>query len=213
MRTVAAILKAFAAAKRLLLIIYILYLINELWSSYNKLMQILATSLENCPIFSLQSGRVIGFIKSIIIDPNILKVVVFRISLPGKNKPLFLLADLVIASNKNIISIRREEDVSKGNDLLRQKKFIDEKVTLFRYLAMTQGGQRIGRIEDYRFENQTFYITKLHVKINPLQRLWLSNRIVDREDIIEVKNKKVIIKDGLSKSQIRLKSTLPVKNT
>lgn len=176
-------------------------------------MQILATGLNNCPIFNIQSSRIVGFIKFPLVDPSSLKVVIFCVNAPHEKSPHYLLSNSAIINNQNVITIRREDDISEADELVRYKKLISDQPTLLRYTVITQSGRKIGRVEDYRFESQTCFITKLHIRVNPWQRLWLDNRIIDRVDIAEITDKKVIIREGLSKNRVRLKSTLPVKNS
>lgn len=176
-------------------------------------MQILATSLQNCPILNIQSSRIVGVVKKPIVDPKTLKIVAFSVDLKGLKPQLYLLANAAMISSPNLVTIRHDSDLSVSEDLVRNADQIKSNISLFNFQTITQARRKLGRVEDYRFENETFLITKLHIKANPLQRIWIENRIIDRRDIVEVTHNKVIIRDNLSKNQIRLKTTLPAKNS
>ena len=69
-------------------------------------------------------------------------------------------------------------------------------------MVYTVSKQKVGKVSDYAVEVETMYIQKLYVSQSLLKNFKLSSLSVDRSQIQEITDNRVIIQDLVSGSQI-----------
>lgn len=177
---------------------------------YNKAMQTLASTLIGTNVFSVHAGHNIGKVKGWLVEPKDLKLAFLKVS---TEEGTFYLQSEDIRSlgvgSKKLVIIDSQEKLSEKDDLVRHKEMLEKGSDLLGYKVQTSSKKNIGKIKDLSIDCQDLYIQKLHVKAKFPQRLIKERLLIDRNDIVAIKNKTVVIKDGFIKSQSTIKKALP----
>ncbi len=157
----------------------------------------LRTTLVNTPILSLRTGGSVATSTGEIINPNNLKIEGLFCQDRFEKKQLILVALEIREILANGIVVNDHEVLSEEEDLIRLKELIELRFELVGKAVYTESKQRIGKVVDYAFDDQSLYIQKLYVARSILKSLNTGQLSVDRNEIIEITNKKIIVKDIL----------------
>lgn len=158
----------------------------------------LSQTIINQPVLSLRTGGPVGVAYQPIIDPNNLSVVGFYCQDPHKPKqPLVLLSQDIREWIPQGFAINDYEVLSEPDELVRLKKTLDIEFELLNKPVYTQSKKRLGKVNDYAIDEESFHIQKLYVSQNILKNFTGATLSVDRNQIIEITNKRIIIKDPL----------------
>ena len=82
-------------------------------------------------------------------------------------------------------------------DLVRLKDILQISFTLIGKPVVTVSKERIGKVSDYATEIETMYIQKIYVSQSLLKSLSGGNLGVDRSQINEITDRKIIINEPL----------------
>ncbi len=146
---------------------------------------------------SLRTGQQVATALEPIINPSNLKIEGFyctdRFS---KDELVLLYQDIrdVIAQG---FVIDDHDVLTSADELVRLKKTIDIAFTLVGKPVETVDKQYIGKVSDYATEIETMYIQKLYVSQSMFKNLTGGNLGVDRNQINEITDKKIIINELL----------------
>ncbi len=146
----------------------------------------------NRAILSLHTGGKVGVASNPIINPNNLKVEGWYI-VNHMQKGDFILPAMEVRDfiTKGIV-VNDYESMTPTEDMIRLKPILDIKFSLIGKVVVTESKHRVGKVSDYAVDDG-FFIQKIYV-VPPLYRgLTGSPRIIDRECIIEITDKKIII--------------------
>jgi hypothetical protein len=152
----------------------------------------LSSSLANRPVISLRTGSQIAIAEIPIINPHNLKILGWWCDGPDGRQ--VLLADEVRDFVPDGIAVNNEESLSDPADLIRHKEVLDINFELMNKLVRTKR-QRIGRVDDFSY-NEGMFVQKLYVA-RPLRKVFSAEDtlIIDREQIIEVTDKYIMVRD------------------
>lgn len=176
-------------------------------------MQLLATELIKSDILSLRHGGPIGVVDKILLNETNLRVRLLAVALSGEKKLSYLQPnDIRLSENKKII-VDSEEVFTAKEDLIRDRTTIEQNITLFNLPVVTVSDKKLGRVEDFTFDNNGYLVTKLHVQASLLQNLVHHNLIIDRSDIVDIKPDKVIVRDAYANGKQMMTNVLPAKNS
>ncbi len=158
----------------------------------------LSGALVNRPVMSLRTGGQIAMTVAAIINPNNLKIEGFYCQdNQDKKRPLILLyQDIRDIIPKGIV-VNDHEVLAEPNDLVRMKKIMDINFELIGKPVVTTGKERLGKVNDYAAEVSTMYIQKLYVGQSILKSLTSGSLSVDRTQIVEITNRKIVIQELL----------------
>lgn len=158
----------------------------------------LQNSFLNLPILSLRNGAQIALTTGFVINPNNLKVDAFFCKQPKKNSPeLILLAQDIRDFMPRGIAVNDDSALSDPEDLVRLKDFIKLRFEPIGKKVVTMSGDNIGKVSDYAIDEQSFYIQKLYTSKSIIMNLAGGSLSIDRSQINEITDKKIIIKDLL----------------
>lgn len=170
----------------------------------------LSGSLLNQPVMSLRTGGQIATIISAIINPNNLKIEGFycRDTL-DKKKPLVLLyQDIRDVIAKGVV-VNDHEVLAQPDDLVRLKKIMDIGFELIGKPVVTASKERLGKVNDYAVETTTMYVQKLYVGQSLIKSLTGGSLSVDRTQIVEITNRKIVIQDILQGESAAAPAAVP----
>lgn len=161
----------------------------------------LSASLLNRPVMSLRTGGVVATTESAIINPNNLKIEGFfcqdRFS---KEKLVLLTQDIRDSINEGFV-VNDHDVLSEQEELVRLKPVIELQFELMGKHVETTAKQKVGKVSDFAADSETFYIQKLYVGQSLLKSLSSGQLSVDRTQIVEITNRRVVIKELLQPVQ------------
>lgn len=166
----------------------------------------LAHSLLNQSIVSLRSGGVVAHVERAIINPDNLKIEGFYCTDSRSREQLILLVQDIRDIVPHGIVIDDHNVLSEASELVRLKQVLELQFELIGKPVQTVKKQKIGKVNDYAVDDGSFYVQKLYVERSLLKSLSNGQLSIDRAEIVEVTDKRVIIKE----LQKTAKSGVPV---
>lgn len=157
----------------------------------------LSESLLNKPVMSLRTGQQVGTVHTPIINPNNLKIEGFYCSDRFSKEELVLLYQDIRDVIPQGFVIDDHDVLTSPEDLVRLKETMDIGFTLIGKPVITLSKQRVGKVSDYATEIETMYVQKIYVTQNLLKSLSGGNLGVDRSQINEITDRKIVINDLL----------------
>ncbi len=176
-------------------------------------MLINGSKLNNLKILSLHVGGPIASIKRAIVDPNNLKIIAFDVGGPiirnGEAGNVLDVADIREVANIGLI-IDSTDDLVEQEDVIRIDNIMKLNFNLVGLKVRTKKGDKLGKVEDYVLDTETFTIHQLIVH-RPAAKAFLDPElIIPRSEIVEINDYEVIVKD--EKKTAKKKATAPKKD-
>lgn len=166
-------------------------------------------SLCEVPVLSLRTGGRIGKAKRLIVNPNNLKIVGWYVDDKFSHSELILLADDVRdISNKGII-IDDHEVLSSPDELIRLKQILEIDYDLLDKKVVSEHGRKYGKISDYSIETKGLFVKKIYASQTIMKNFTGGNLSIDRTQIIEITDTKIIIADSIDKATVAARSASP----
>lgn len=169
----------------------------------------LSKSLINQPVMSLRTGGQVATATTPIVNPNNLKIEGWYCQDRFSKKTLVLLSQDVRDVLKQGLVVDDHDNLTEPEELIRLKDILDLGFELLNKQVVTVNHQRMGKVTDFAVEIETFYIQKIYLSQSLIKNLSGGNLGVDRNQIVEITNRKIVIEDPLKpvKSQA---ATAPV---
>jgi len=152
---------------------------------------------------SLRTGGPVAYIDSIIINPHNLRVEGWYVTDRFSKEKLVLRYQDVREVIKRGIVVNDHDVLTPAAELVRLQDIMDLAFVL-NDKPVYQGNRKIGKVTDYAVEVESFFIQKLYVGQNLLKSL-SGDTVIDRQQIVEVTPKKVVVKGTEVKSFAPLK--------
>ena len=161
-------------------------------------MQVLSSSLLQRPVMSLRTNSRIATTVGALINPNNLKIEGFycQDSLDKKLQLILLSQDIRDILPVGIV-VNDHDVLADPKELVRLKDIIKINFELFGKPVVTESKKRLGKISDFSTDLQSLYIQKLYVSQSVIKSLTGGNVGIDRSQIVEITNKKIIVRDPL----------------
>ena len=149
------------------------------------------------PVLSLRAGAPVAWSTAPIINPRNLKIEGFYCVDTLDKATLILLVQDIRELNKQGFIIDDHDVLVTTEDVVRLQDVLNFQFELYKKAVETVGKDKIGRVTDYAVETSSMYIQKLYVS-QPLWRNLAGGALsVDRSQVVEVTNKRIIINDLL----------------
>jgi len=156
----------------------------------------LSGSLLNRPILSLRTGGLVGNTLGPIINPLNLKIEGFYChdNFDRKKKMVLLSQDIrdVIAQG---IVVNDHESLSDPSELVRLKDTMTINFDIMSKHVVTTSKQKMGKVVDFAVDIDSMYIQKIYVAQSVFRSIARNNYGIDRTQIVEINDKKIIIHD------------------
>lgn len=161
----------------------------------------LSNNYTNRSILSLRTGGLIGVASMPIINPDNLKVEGWYAQnhfekgdfiLPAREIRDFIAKGLVVDDH---------DALTHPDDMVRMKSVIDIRFDLIGKSVVSENRKRLGKIADYAVDESSYYIQKLYVTPSLLKGITNEQFIIDRSQIVEITNKKIVVQDPSVKSR------------
>lgn len=152
---------------------------------------------------SLRTGQPVATTTGALINPNNLKIEGFYcVDRFDRSELLLLYQDIRDVITQGFV-INDHDVLARPDDLVRLKKLIDLRFELKGMQVVTVSRQRLGKVSDYAVEVETMYIQKFYVTQGFMKSLTGGNLGIDRSQVNEITNTKVIVLDPLQGGAIR----------
>lgn len=168
----------------------------------------LSLSFTNQPIMSLRTGTEVSRAYGPIINPNNLKIEGFYCQDPNnrKNSVVLLNQDVRDIIPQGIV-VNDADVLTDPSELVRLKEIINYHFELLGKVVVDSDGKKIGKVEDYSVDIESLYIQKLYVGQSLFKSLNGGNLGIDRNDILEITEKKIVIRESMRKAPMRAGAT------
>lgn len=157
----------------------------------------LSATLINRPILSLRTGGTVGQTLQPIINPNNLKIEGFYCQDKFNKGTSVLLAQEIRDLIAQGIVVNDHDAMSDPEELVRLKDVLDLKFEILGKPVVTVSKERVGKVNDFAADGNTLYIQKIYVGQPILKSLSGGQLSVDRSQIVEITNRKIVIQDLL----------------
>ena len=173
-------------------------MVNSPFGCYTVVMQVLSATLLQRPIMSLRTGSRIATTTGALINPNNLKIEGFYCQdTVDKKMQLVLLAQDIRDILPAGLVVNDHDVLAAPKDLVRLKEIMNINFELFGKPVITEGKKKLGKVNDFATDMDSLYIQKLYVSQSVIKSLTGGNMGIDRSQIVEITNKKIIVKDPL----------------
>ncbi|MEX0919559.1 MAG: hypothetical protein WDZ32_00260 [Candidatus Saccharimonadales bacterium] len=159
-------------------------------------MLIPSRQLTSHSLTSLHTGRSLGAISQAIIDPFKLKVVGFY--LQGDSR--LLMVDDIREISGSKVALDSEDILAEAEDLLRHQEILDINYQLIGKKAVTRSNEKLGKVDEYVIDNLSWDIAKIHIRQPMWRNLTNGILIVDKQQIVELKENSVVVEDTVIRS-------------
>lgn len=160
----------------------------------------LSNALINRPIMSLRTGTQVATATLPIINPNNLKIEGFYcLDSQKRNHQLILVAQDVRDILPQGIVVNDYDVLSEPEDLVRLKQVIGWHFNPIGMTVVSASNRRLGKVEDYATELESLYIQKLYAGQSIFKSFTGGNLGIDRTQIVEITDKKIVVQDPLQK--------------
>jgi sporulation protein YlmC with PRC-barrel domain len=163
-------------------------------------------STPGTSILSLRTGSPIATIISPVINPNNLYIEGWHVEDSRSRQPLILLSKDIRDVLPQGFAVNDHEVLSSPDELIRLEELIKLRFELLGLKVTSESGSRYGKINDYAFETKNLYVQKLYVAQSLVKNFSGGTLSIDRSQIIEVTNRRVIIEEPTDKSRVRAPS-------
>lgn len=156
----------------------------------------LSGALINRPVLSLRTGTAVGTAERPIINPNNLKIEGFYCTdrFDKKGHRILLYQDVRDVMKQGLV-VDDHEAMTDPDELVRLQDVMKINFDLIGKPVVTESKERIGKVSDFATEVETMYIQKLYVA-QPLRKSLTGGSLsVDRSQIIEITNRRIVIQD------------------
>lgn len=157
----------------------------------------LSESLLNKPVMSLRTGQPVATAVEPIINPNNLKIEGFYCTDRFSKDELILLYQDIRDVIPQGFVVDDHDVLVPPSELVRLKNVMEIGFTLVGKPVETVSKAHVGKVSDYATEMETMYIQKLYVSQSVFKSFTGGNLGVDRTQINEITDKKIIINELL----------------
>ncbi len=152
----------------------------------------MSSSLYNQSVLSVRDGHPIAKAIEPIIDPNNLKIVGWWCE--GAGGRTVLLAEDIREKMPQGLVVNETSALTHPEDLVRHQEILKINFTLKDKPVKTKR-QKLGRVRDYCY-NEGLFVQKLYIERSLLKVLGSDTLIIDRQQIIEITDKFILVNDS-----------------
>lgn len=169
----------------------------------------LSTTFIDKPIMSLRTGAKVATTVSPLINPNNLKIEAFYCQDTRSRQQLVLLTQDIRDIISQGLVINDHDVLSEPEDLVRLRKVMEIDLQIMGMPVVTVNKRKIGKINDYAVDTLTLYIQKLYVAQPLMKSLSGGQLSVDRNQIVEITSRKIVVQEPLQPTKARIQATAP----
>lgn len=148
-------------------------------------------------VMSLRTGTAVAQVTRPIINPNNLKIEGFYCNDTYSKQELVLLYQDIRELLPQGFVIDDHDVLAIPGELIRLRDVIDLNFKLTGLQVVADDKQKIGKVDDYATEVETMFIQKIYVGRSVFKSFATGQLSVDRTQIIEITNTRILIQNPL----------------
>ena len=157
----------------------------------------LSSTFANKAVMSLRTGTPVASVGRPIINPDNLKIEGFYCEdIFNKTQLVLLYQDIREMLPQGFV-VDDIDVLSAPAELIRLKDVMELNFELIGKPVETHSREKVGKVNDYATEIETMYVQKIYVSRSVFKSLTTGQLSIDRSNIIEVTNRRIIINDLL----------------
>lgn len=157
-------------------------------------MLLLSEALRDIPVMSLQTGTQLAQTNEEIIDPKDLTIIACYVVGEGLDSdPTVLFMNDIREAGELGFIIDDSTNLMPLEGLVRLQEVIDGQFSLIGARVMDIRGNKIGKVTDYSFNPADYTVQQLFVRPGLVQSLIHDSRLVNRRQIVDIKDNVIII--------------------
>lgn len=157
----------------------------------------LSSTLFNKPVLSLRTATAVATAYAPVINPDNLKIEGLHCKDRYNNGSLILLFQDIRELNREGYIIDDYNVLSEAHDLVRLADVLSLNYQIIGKPVETVSQVKLGKVSDYAVETATMYVQKLYVSKPLFKNLSGGSLSIDRHQVHEVTNKRIIVADLL----------------
>jgi sporulation protein YlmC with PRC-barrel domain len=157
----------------------------------------LSSAFANKNVMSLRTGTPVAAITRPIINPNNLKIEGFFCQDTFNKGELVLLYQDIRELLPQGFVVDDHDVLADPAELVRLKELMELNFQLINMQVITSSKQKIGKVADFATEIETMFIQKLYVSQSVFKSFSNGQLSVDRNQIIEINDSRILINDPL----------------
>jgi len=164
-------------------------------------MLILGTRLLNTPVMSLQTGGRLASTQKPVIDPSNLKIVAFEVE--GQllsERPALLRVDEIREMGRVGMIVNSNDEFIGVHDVIKIERLYELGFPLIGMVVIDDTKRRLGKVEDYTVDTDSFVIQQLTVHRGFFKGLTDTGLLISRTQIIEITDNEIVVKSPTQKS-------------
>lgn len=168
-------------------------------------MLIESTRLVNYPVLSLHMAGMIAKTSELVVDPNDLKVIAFKLYGPevGKMSGDYLRVENVREFSGLGMVVDSADDFVERDEVIKLKEVLDLNFSLDGMKVETKKGSNLGRVSSFTVDTDGFYVQQLVVNRPFFKSFMDPELLIGKAEIVKITDDKIIVKDEESKIRER----------
>lgn len=162
------------------------------------------------PVMSLRTGGPVATIARPIINPNNLKIEGLYCQDTFHKGTLVLLSQDIRDIITQGVVVNDYDVLVEPDELVRLEEVMKINFDIMGKPVVTAAREKIGKVNDYAVDAETMYIQKIYVGQSILKSFSGGQLSVDRNQIVEITDKKIIIQELLKPEKAVAAVTAPV---
>jgi uncharacterized protein YrrD len=166
----------------------------------------LGNELISKPILSLRTSSPVGVATEVIINPNNLKIEGWHaLDTNDKREGILLSQDVRDILPKGF-AVNDHEAISDPADLVRLQKVLDIKFEIIGKPVITTNKKKLGKVSDYAFEKNAFFIQKIYVSQSILKNFSGGGLVIDRSQVVEITHRQIVVREATVRDEAPLQA-------
>ncbi len=160
-------------------------------------MLLLGKRLLQTPVMSLQVGIKIAETTRPIIDPHVLSIVAYEVdgTLLDARPSFIRIADIRELSDLGMI-VDSSDELVGSDDVVKLRDILALDFRLISMHVVDTQGKKLGKVEDYTVDTDTFMIQQLSVRGGLISSLSSTGHMIHRSQIIEIDDTTITVKSA-----------------
>ena len=166
-----------------------------------------SSRLLNYPILSLHMAGMIAKTSGLVVDPNDLKVIAFKLVGPeiGKNAGEYLRTENVREFSALGMVVDSSDDFVMSEDVIKLREVLDLNFSLIGMKVESKKGTNLGKVGEYTVNTDGFFVQQLVVHRPFFKSFMDPELLISKNEIVKITDDKIIVRD--EESKIRQRAT------
>lgn len=171
----------------------------------------LSNTFKDFPVLSLRNGSPVATVQGQIINPNNLKIEGWYCKDHFSNRTLILLTEDIRETAPQGFIVDDHDVLAEPEDLVRLSSIIRIKFVLNGKKVITTNGSNVGKVGDYAIDIDSMLIQKLYINQSLVKSI-NGGAVIDRQQIVEINDKAITVRDTEVPVESPFKQLLKVRN-